>query len=300
MKRNTTYYEVSSDFTHDALTDFINQFTFIPHKFGHQRQDPNAVCSDRIISDFELIYIIGGDSYISCGQDEYSCNAGDVVIIPPYTRHKIWTSSTNPHENYWLHFDVFPLYYHSEFLAAMTECNVNRIILGESTELLSLYKLLEHEAATNKPGAFVYFKLVLTQIILVILRKHQNLSLKSSFEKSRNVGETALIDACLQILQDNIFNDIKIETLCDLLHVSESYLFKSFSKVLKMTPNHLIQLMKLKKAEQLMSSTTCTLKEISDMLHFSSQYYFSNVFKKYYNQSPREYINALKSDKVHF
>lgn len=35
-----------------------------------------------------------------------------------------------------------------------------------------------------------------------------------------------------------------------------------------MTPDHLIQLTKLKKVEQLMSSTTCTLKEISDMLHF--------------------------------
>jgi len=63
-------------------------------------------------------------------------------------------------------------------------------------------------------------------------------------------------------------------------------------RALKITPVQYTNLCKIKRAEQLMISTRLSFKEISDQLGFSSPYYFSSVFKRFYKKSPREYLKS--------
>ena len=65
MLRNNIYFSSGNDYKIDALDEYINEFSFHINSFGHQYNDVNASCNDRIIGDFELIYIIDGESYIT-------------------------------------------------------------------------------------------------------------------------------------------------------------------------------------------------------------------------------------------
>lgn len=66
-------------------------------------------------------------------------------------------------------------------------------------------------------------------------------------------------------------------------------------KVLKLSPNQFVQLIKIKHAEQMIKTTDLSIKEVSEQLGFSSPYYFSSVFKKYYLMSPKEYVKLRKN-----
>lgn len=290
-----TFFEVPKNLKKDSLADFISEMTFIPHAFGHQCNDPRAVCSERIMGDFELICIVGGESNITIGNKVYTCMAGDAVLIPPFTMHKIQTPSSNPHENYWIHFDLYPFYLQKDFISAVLG-NVGYMLrLGLSKELVSLYQLLKIEIESEKPGRGLFVSTILVQVIIEILRLKKSPVLLENSITSIHPGEAEIVRKSLDLIQNNIFNRIGLADIISQLHISESYLFKSFSVILKMPPNQFIQLVKIKKAEQLMKSTQYSMKEISDMLGFSSPFYFSKVYKKFYKVSPREYMRSFNN-----
>lgn len=283
------FFEVPNSFSPDPLSRFISSFTFIPKGFGHQSHNPSAVCGDRIIGDFELIYVLGGKSFITINQKEYTCGAGDIVIIPPFVKHRIQTPAEDPHDNYWLHFELFPLHLQEQFINAMILPSDNRLHVGIQEELTSLYERLEKEMNAQKPGSMAIFHAVLVEILTVVLRLSKAAFTDWDEKKTRYPSEVSLVNKCIDFILKNTYSPIGIDTLCKQMNVSEPYLFKAFRHVLNMPPNHFIQLSKIKKAEQLIKSTELSFKEIAETLGFKSQYYFSNVFKKYYKVSPKMY-----------
>lgn len=294
MKRTSTFFDVQKDLASDALTEYLSGLSFTLNAFGHQHDDPTAVCSNRISGDFELIYMIGGKSLITITENEYECTAGDVVLIPPFTLHKIQTSPFAPHDNYWIHFDVNPFYRQAHFTNSLIANGMHRMTM-QTKELLPLYHSLDQETQNKGPGNMVYCNLLLEQIIINLLRNgnteaseaHVNLHLDKD-------AETKIITCSMGFIQNNIMEPITIASLCLHLHISESTLFRAFSNKLHGSPNYFILMCKIKKAEQLMKSTAYSFKEISQMLAFSSPYYFSTVFKRFYKMPPREYMNTMK------
>lgn len=294
MKRSDIYMKTLNSFSEDPLNEFISSLKLVPNGFGHQHDDPAACCGDRIIGDFELVYVLDGESCITVENREYQCRAGDVILIPPFVRNSIQTSSSRPHANYWLHFDVYPFYIHNEFISAILNSEGNKIYIGIVPELISLYQFLEKEINSDQPGCKTFFGTILTQIVTLLFRLRKSDSLSISCKKTdKNSNERAIIDRSMEFINENLSSTLKIPDLCNHLHISESYLFKSFMKVLKLPPNQFIQLVKIKQAEQLILTTCLSFKEISGMLGFSSQYYFSSVFKKYYHISPSKYIDSI-------
>lgn len=295
MKGNGLYFEITENYTKDNLSEFVGKFAFIPHAFGHQYNNPGAICSDRIVGDFELIYFIGGEGYITVLEKEYVCRAGDVILITPFTKHKIQTSAETPHDNYWIHFDLYPFYMHDPFINFTIGKNGNKLNVGLSEKLLFLYRWIEEELKSGRPGSADIFNSALRQIILLVLQYCQN---DSAYEKAESFQqysrEIIVINKSIDYIQNNINEKIQIADLCKQLYISESQLFKAFAKVLKMSPNHFILLCKIKKAEQMMKIEKASFKEISQTLGFSSPFYFSSVFKKFYQMSPSEYVSQLK------
>lgn len=70
--------------------------------------------------------------------------------------------------------------------------------------------------------------------------------------------------------------------------VSESYLYYTFKKNLKITPNDYRQKVLCEKAVSLLKTTDKKIDEIADCLDFSSASYLRKVLKKHIGKTPRE------------
>ncbi|MBN1549921.1 helix-turn-helix domain-containing protein, partial [bacterium] len=94
---------------------------------------------------------------------------------------------------------------------------------------------------------------------------------------------------CLQYIRQNTHSPLRVQTIAAYAHLSRSQLNRKFMKSLGFNPSDFIVRCKLEEAKELLTFTSKPTSEISQILCFSSQSYFCNVFKKYYQMTPLEF-----------
>lgn len=82
---------------------------------------------------------------------------------------------------------------------------------------------------------------------------------------------------------------ISLAELAEKYHFNQSYLTRIFKKQKGESPLKLINTLRINDAKNLLQQPELSVREISEMLGFSNQHYFSRIFKEYTNQSPKEY-----------
>ena len=80
------------------------------------------------------------------------------------------------------------------------------------------------------------------------------------------------------------------------LKISHSHLSREFYKHFGEKPVEYLTKLRLKKAIDLLTSTSLTIKEISTQSGFSSSNYFNKVFKKFINMTPNQFRNYIKEE----
>lgn len=97
---------------------------------------------------------------------------------------------------------------------------------------------------------------------------------------------------CTQFISLHISEKININDVAAYIKKSRSYLTAKFRKETGKSVNEYILMSKLGEAKNLLTYSNKTITEISEYLCFSTQPYFSNVFRKYYGVTPKEYRDS--------
>lgn len=82
---------------------------------------------------------------------------------------------------------------------------------------------------------------------------------------------------------------ITISELAEKYHFNHSYLTRVFKKQKGQSPLKLINELRIKDAKKLLETTSLSIREISSMLGFTDQHYFSRIFREVTGQTPKEY-----------
>lgn len=90
-------------------------------------------------------------------------------------------------------------------------------------------------------------------------------------------------------VQDHIYQNLSLTDVADALHVHKGYLCRIFKEKMGVNLSNYITELKIKEAQNLLSSTECKTYEIAEKLGYQSPQYFSMVFKKQTNMSPNDY-----------
>lgn len=107
---------------------------------------------------------------------------------------------------------------------------------------------------------------------------------------SNETGENpSLASRASQYVRENLYSSLKIGDIADALYVSRSHLSQVYHQETGQTLLEYIRQKKIDEACYLMTSSENSIAQISAMLGFSSQSYFTKVFRKYKGMTPREY-----------
>lgn len=93
----------------------------------------------------------------------------------------------------------------------------------------------------------------------------------------------------MDIIETHMQEDFNVESLCEALAMSRSNLLRKVKSIFNMSPSELIRVVKLKKAAELIQDGRYRIGEICDMVGISSPSYFSKLFFKQFNITPKDF-----------
>lgn len=116
----------------------------------------------------------------------------------------------------------------------------------------------------------------------------QRISLFSRKEYSHAVNQ------CISLIMNRMPDKISLDELAESVHLSPKYLSCLFCKETGSSLTDFMQDVRIHEAKHLLKSTDLSYSEISNILDFSSQSYFTFTFKKKAGLTPKEYRHEKK------
>lgn len=99
------------------------------------------------------------------------------------------------------------------------------------------------------------------------------------------------IAACIDYICDNLHTRITIETLASSVGLNSSYLSRLFKKEVGITVSQYIRDKKLETAQNMLIYSNYTPSQISSVLAFPNQSYFTEIFHKKTGMTPLKFRN---------
>ena len=94
-----------------------------------------------------------------------------------------------------------------------------------------------------------------------------------------------------EIVKNITDQNLSVESLSEIMNMSRSTLYRKIKDVSNMSPNELINLVRLKKAAELLLNNDYKMYEIADIVGYKSQTSFGRNFQKHFKMSPSDYIS---------
>jgi YesN/AraC family two-component response regulator len=146
------------------------------------------------------------------------------------------------------------------------------------------------DAYVEKPFNVSILKATINNLIKS--RENVNRLLDDKKVKKQLTPDESFLSDVINVIKENLTEkDFSIDTLCKIMGLSRSNMFRKLRGLIQMSPSDLIIKIKLGHAEELMKKKT--LSRISDIAYesgFHDPKYFSTLFKKHYRKTPKEFI----------
>lgn len=230
----------------------------------------------------ELFYVISGKGSFVVNNEEFDVEEDDLIIINPNVTHTEKSKDDSPLEYIKLGIEGL------QFISFMNQMENEDYSVHNYHEfkheiLFYLKTLISEMNRQEEQYEEICQNLLEVLIINMIRRTKANLVVAPS---QKIIKECHFIE---QYINKHYHEDITLELLSEKAYMNKFYLVHAFKQYKGISPiNYLIRL-RIQQAKELLETTNYSIASISDSCGFSSQSYFSQVFKKSCGMTPNAY-----------
>lgn len=243
----------------------------------------------------ELFYVVDGKGTFLAEGSEFPVGKNDMVIINPHVQHTEKSLDTAPLDYIVLGIEGLSFSFENIVSAQDGLCiqTASGAVYKYNVQSANVFAYLNImlEEISQKQDNYETVCQNLLEILLVCMLRNDHLSVVEE--------ENSLLNReCAQIknyLDANYAEDISLDTLAALTHMNKYYMAHAFTKYAGCSPISYLLEKRIQEAKSLLESTNYSVAQISNMLGFSSQSYFSQVFKKAAGRTPVQYRSENKS-----
>lgn len=105
---------------------------------------------------------------------------------------------------------------------------------------------------------------------------------------TRTIPPDEAVRAAIKHMEEKLDQSLSIDDVAKAIGCSRARLFGIFKQATGLTPNDYLQRMRVSKAADMLQETKLSITEIAMLCGFNTSQYFSNVFRKYHNQTPSD------------
>lgn len=250
---------------------------------------------------WEMVYVDSGNVIVTADEKKHILGQGEIIFHKPNEFHTISADGKKPTNVCVICFEtkskamewfrdkkmLFPKELRTYIKTIITE-GEKTFDLPFNNPYADIIKLVE------KPpiGGLQIIKTSFEQLLIMLIREGEGENGRKKKLIEENCG-VWIVDEVVGILNDNIYGKINVCQICESLSYSKTHVSKVFNKNMGCSIVDYYTRLKITEAKKLIRERIYSFAEISDMLQFNNPHYFSKVFKKIVNMSPREYLQSV-------
>jgi len=244
---------------------------------------------------FELIFMISGKLNLNCNANSIDAKTGDLLIINPNDLHNLYSLSQKV-EYYCIIFDINLIQSISNdstdinYLRPLIE---NRLIFNNFSKYNnSMYNCArdifsEYEGSSSVKHFIIKAKIM--ELMGLVFSNCDYSNINSNIKNNKRSNQKLMQNILLH-LNKNYKEQITLEGLAEEFNISYHHICHIFKDFTNKSVMAYVTEQRIEKSLHLLETTTLPISEIAALVGYQDSNYYSRVFKKTMNMSPREYI----------
>jgi AraC family transcriptional regulator, arabinose operon regulatory protein len=254
----------------------------LPTDAGYYPKAKGHTCvRERGCPEVIFIYCAEGAGWCEMLGKTHPVTRNQLLVIPASTPHAYGAATEKPWTIHWFHAAGTNVPHYVERLGVTGAKPV--VPLGGDVQLFSLFEDvqegLEHGFTLTR---LIYAAHSLTHLMGLILRHKDEF-----YAGETNVRER--IAKSIEFMKGHLRENLRLSTLAALVNFSRSHYTTVFRRLTGYAPASYLNHLRMQRAVELLNTTEMSIKQISDQLGFSDQFYFSRAFRRMHNHSPSEH-----------
>lgn len=250
----------------------------------------------RVIFDYELIYIEGGELFLTYDDKVWYCQKGDVLLLCPGIPHSFRVSKVTlvqPHIHFDMKYDtysenIYVCYKDYDELTPAEKSMIRENLFPNQdgspflkiSNMEAFLKLFYSILDSNNDHP-ISRKAKMLLILEMIIAENTSISVK---QPSLNAGIASYVRS---FIRANYYQNITLDILEQHFGYSKYYIEKLFKKVYGISVISYRNQKRMEAALHFLAKHS--VSETAHMLGYSSIYTFSNAFRAFYGASPTKY-----------
>lgn len=230
---------------------------------------------------YELLYFYKGRGSVFVDGKEYHVNSGNLVVYYPGVVHREQTSIDSPFQFAFLAFEISKAL-EGNFIFLPSKASGPIVNPGKyHYQLEDKFSQLLNEAKIHIDGYEVMCDSLLSSIIIQISRIEAANKIDYS-DSNESLKIKSFID-------NNYTKNLTLESLSQIVYISKHHLAHMFKNKIGVPPISYLINKRMDEAKRLLTETNMGILEISNIIGYENQNYFSQLFKKIVGESPLHY-----------
>lgn len=276
MLNYSGYYDKSDDDnTSEGAELFVNSCGH--YKLIHVQKMQTIRTSGR--RDYQILYAAEGTVHVMTKQGFSDIGKGGVFIYKPNVPQNYYYVLPEKPDVYWIHFTGAKV---EQILENLGLSGDEPMQLQYKEEIAELFDKIIGELRMgrylNAEMAEVYCK----QLLIQISRSYQ----QKDMAKQRY---NSLLDEVINHFNREYQADINIAEYATKLHISCSWFIREFKKYTGYSPKQYLTNLRIQHAKELLNNRYLSINDVSSIVGYDNQLYFSRIFRKSTGMSPSEY-----------
>lgn len=232
----------------------------------------------------ELFYVVSGKGSFRVEDIKFGVFEDDLVIVNSNVSHTESSKGSNPLEYIVLGIDGLSITVDDKSNMGRQELYSKHNYRAYKNEILLFINNIISEVQTKGEHYEAICQNLLEILILNILRRTKtNLVLTST----KNINkECAYIKKYIDV---HYASNITLDSLASVAYMNKYYLVREFKKYIGKSPIEYLIDKRIDVSKILLETTDHTMEQISEIVGFSSQSYFNQIFKKKLGITPTQY-----------
>ena len=227
---------------------------------------------------YEIYYLTNGTCWYFIDKKTYRLSKGDIALIPKGVIHKT-NYDTQSHSRILI--NCSENFIPKSVLDLIPNMPYYTVPLSYRDKIYEIFSTVQKEFHTPNEFSKDIIKAKIYELLLFIANKNTTQSTKKI--------EDSMVEKAVKYIRNHFSENITLTDVAKHCFVSNEHLSRTFKKETGFCFNEYLNIYRLKKADLLLhNEPTTKITEIARRCGFNDSNYFSKVYKKEFNISPKQ------------